>query len=182
MKFLVTGYSGYIGQHLVFKLYRKYPDCEIYGYDEFNMLNLFHSYGINVHHVENLDDIKSVFFNAVFHLAAVSNINDFNNNPYGSLASSIGVTKSIIDLMAFVPAKARVIIFASSAAVYKKPEDENHKITVDDPLGPESLYGKSKEICETLLRAFQGLTRLNTKSINRLGRPTVESGDLKSSK
>jgi len=134
MKILITGHRGYIGANLVYKLRNMEGGDKhvIHGVDIANQDQRPGSRGVD----DMLDKSDHLFqsmkdgaeFDTIFHLAAISNVAEFNDNP---VQASID-TLSSLKVME-IPHKR--FIFASSAAA-------EHQ---------ESMYGRIKRVCEQII-------------------------------
>lgn len=127
-KILVTGSSGYIGQHFV-KILKNYSH-EIHGLDIVeNLTNIdtFHHCDIRNQTLPNEE------FDAVVHLAALVNVGDSVNRPFEYYDTNIVGTKNLLDKLNF-----RNFIFASTGAAEKC----------------ESPYGISKRAAEDVVRNY----------------------------
>ncbi len=149
---LITGGCGFIGSHL--SLFLKQKKYKVIVVD--NLLtgkkNLFRGnkfYKTNLNNKKKLDKIfKKYNFEAVFHLAGMSKLTESFKKKKLYKKNNVLCTKNIIDLI--VKYKVKYFIFSSSAAVYGRqkifPINENAK------LKPISYYGKTKLICENLIK------------------------------
>lgn len=152
---LVTGGFGYIGSHVVKKLYNA-------GYKNIIVIDNLSS-GVyknqNKFIFENVDitdivKLENVFSNYkidfVFHIAGKAFVNEsfhkideyYNTNVIGTI--------NILNMM--VKYNVQNIIFSSSCSVYgnciKMP------ITEETPLDPISPYGNTKKICEEIITNY----------------------------
>lgn len=157
---LVTGGAGYIGSHIVLNL------CE-HGHNVTVFDNLSTGHEINIDsraefkrgdilNKDQLEDIFSKPYNAVFHCAALKSVEDSMLDP-GKYAS-VNVSGTINVLNQMMKNNISNMIFSSTAAVYGIPEylpvDENH------PLKPINFYGFTKLEIEKLLHWYSELKGL----------------------
>jgi len=127
-KILVTGSSGYIGQHLL-KILKK-QNHELHGIDinrcETNLDFFYHS------------DIRNSYlptdeFDAVIHLAALVNVGESVDRPWDYYDTNVFGTKNLLDKIKF-----KNFIFASTGAAEKC----------------ESPYGTSKRAAEDIVKSY----------------------------
>jgi len=127
-KILITGSSGYIGQHLAQLLKKK--DHKIHGLDVVDCktnLDIFYHTDIR----NNI--LPTEHFDAVIHLAALVNVGDSVNRPYEYYDTNIFGTKNILEKINF-----KNFIFASTGAAEKC----------------ESPYGVSKRAAEDIVKNY----------------------------
>jgi len=143
MKILVTGGSGYIGSHFIEHMNKKYPHATIVNVDIENGIDLTLGY---------TDDER---YDAIYHFAASSNVDECNERPFEAMYNNVVSTAEILNNIKDGTLRTNAFIFASSAAVYAEKngsylyeEDETIKM---DYRG--SSYGQSKLIGERLVTA-----------------------------
>lgn len=159
MKCLVTGGAGFIGSHLVDRLVKQNHQVVVYdnlslGKKEFLQ-----------HHVNNpnftfiqgdllqIDALKNamVGVDAVFHLAANSDVIKSAKNPAIDLEQGVMATYNVLEAMRY--ARVSKIVFTSSNVVYGEatisPTSENY-----GPLLPISFYGAAKLSSEAMIAAY----------------------------
>ena len=155
MKVLVTGSEGYIGSILVPMLIEK--GFEVVGLDVcfYSNGNLnrysFPKYKLIKKDIRDvtLDDLKGQNYDAIIHLAALS------NDPLGILNKDLTYEinyKASVNL-AYMAKKAGIsrFIFASSCSLYGA---SNKILTEDDEPNPQTPYGKSKILAEIDISKF----------------------------
>ena len=155
MRVLVTGGAGFIGSHIV--------DAHIERGDAVSIVdNLCGGSPANVNPAAHLYDIDlndahaiaQAFAGAkpevVSHHAAQVSVRNSMANPTND--AQVNIIGSLNVLQACVQQGVERLIFASTCAVYGKPErlpmDETHT------LRPESVYGASKLSVETFIRLY----------------------------
>lgn len=157
---LVTGGNGYIGSHTVFELLEQ-------GHDVIVVDDYSNSCKESLIRVQKLAGKKVIIYNlsildkagltkvfethpiwSVIHFAGFKSVNEsvekplmyYSNNTYGT----------VVLLECMLAAKCHNIVFSSSATVYAPttvlPIAETH------PLGPINPYGRSKLMCEEIIR------------------------------
>lgn len=127
-KVLVTGSSGYIGQHLV-KILKKQNHI-VHGLDIVeNLNNIDKFYNIDIRDHFSIDET----FDAVIHLAALVNVGESVEKPFDYYNTNIFGTKNILEKIHF-----KNFIFASTGAAEKC----------------ESPYGTSKKAAEDVVKNY----------------------------
>lgn len=96
------------------------------------------------------NDLKGVEFDAVVHLAAITNIRDTIENPYRCYDINCVGTLNVLELASQRGVKR--LIYASSANVYGLPLELPVKETT--PFNPRSPYDYSKVIGEYLVQSY----------------------------
>lgn len=156
MNFLVTGSDGYIGSHLVRFLKNKYEHAYVHEWDI----------------EQNITDWSLVerYFpdepiDCIFHLAALSNVEEGNTTPYTLLGNNVLMTQNMIDIS--IRNRVRNFIFASSASIYADNLIDEAGYTEDSPLKGIAYhpYGVSKIIGEQLLKLAKKEYGLKTCSV-----------------
>lgn len=152
---IVTGGAGYIGSHTCKMLYQV-------GYNPVVVDNLSTGHKSFVKwgdfencDLRNFDQIKAALKKhqpiAIIHFAAFSQVGESAKNPYKYYQNNILGTANL--LQAMIEENINKIIFSSTCAVYGVP----NSIPIDEncPTNPINPYGKTKLICENLLKDFE---------------------------
>ncbi|OUW11282.1 MAG: UDP-glucose 4-epimerase GalE [Candidatus Pelagibacter sp. TMED166] len=149
---LITGGCGFIGSHLT--LYLKKRGYRVIVIDNLSIGRklLFRGnkfYKLDINNKKKLNSIFEKYnFEAVFHLAGLSKLTDSFKKKNSYKKNNITSTKILIDLVK--RNNVKYFIFSSSASVYGKqkkfPIKENAKTS------PISYYGKTKLICENIIK------------------------------
>jgi len=158
LRALVTGGAGFIGSHIADELVRKGIDTyvidDLSTGDQNNLNNNKDNNLIHVH-LDNIKNLQQVMkkihdIDVVFHHAAIASVQRSITNPYFVHDSNVNFTLKLMDYC--VENKVK-IIFASSAAVYGRGQNE----TVHEDLNcrPISPYGASKLAIENYLHAYE---------------------------
>ena len=183
-KILVTGGLGYIGSHTIVELIKN-------GYDPIIIDNLNNSYIQTIDKIKHItgeqvllymDDIKDTklldfFFRAnkidsVIHFAAYKSVSESNLSPLEYYDNNVNGTISLLKSMKSNNVKN--IIFSSSCTVYGSPDsypvDEMCEIKK-----AESVYGKTKQMCEDILISQKDINYVILRYFNPIGAyPTSE--------
>jgi len=147
LKVLVTGASGFVGQHLIAELLiKKFSVKALLLPDEKDKwdkaVEIIHG---DIQHVDTLyPAVRDI--DLVFHLAAVKGA--FKNAPYQDI--NINGTKNLVEAIKKVNPNIRRLIFLSSQAA-AGPCSKNKMLTENDPCNPIDNYGRSKLESEKFL-------------------------------
>ncbi|HET8842915.1 MAG TPA: UDP-glucose 4-epimerase GalE [Ktedonobacteraceae bacterium] len=172
MRVLVTGGAGYIGSHTVREL--KNQGYEVTALDTLERGASQAVLGVPLLQADITDAVQleqafqQVHPEAVIHFAAYKAPGEsmaeptryFRNNVYGTL--------QLLDTM--VRHTTRYMIFSSSCSIFGTPQVL--PVTEETPFGPESVYGESKLMGETLLKWFDrtcGLKSVALRYFNASG-------------
>jgi UDP-glucose 4-epimerase len=167
---LVTGGAGYIGSSTVLKLLNL-------GYRVYVIDNLFRGVKSAFHestYFYNIDlcdqsAVNEFFCNnkidLVFHLAALAYVKESVEMPELYLQNNVESTRNIIN--ACLEHSVSKIIFSSSCTLYGNVNN-NQKVNEDSDVLPINPYGKSKLICENLVKQ-SGLNYLILRYFNVAG-------------
>jgi UDP-glucose 4-epimerase len=160
---LVTGGAGYIGSHTVVELMKAGHQVVIVDnlcnssakvLDRIEALagNNFSFVQADVRDSAALDQIfQQQAFDGVIHFAGLKAVGESVAQPVRYFDNNVGSTLAL--LQAMDRANVRRIVFSSSATVYGDPEQvpitENSRLQVTNP------YGRTKLMCEDILRDLQ---------------------------
>lgn len=147
--FAILGAAGYIGTHLSQYFHFKYGDnCEVLHVD------IATKEQMRFRTMKSLESIKGDF-DAVFHLAATSDVGSGYGSPYSLLENNLSVTMEAIQ---YFKGRTRAFVFASSSAVYQEvdgPLNEKDSLKqIRVGLGNDT-YADSKILCEKVLKTAQ---------------------------
>jgi|TARA_B100001971_G_scaffold214181_1_gene250322 nucleoside-diphosphate-sugar epimerase len=145
VKVLITGGSGFIGNHLARRLI-----------DEGHQINILDTHPSNIENcnfiakdIKNLDDVEDAVngCDIVCHLAAKVSVIKTEQDPIGTYyINTVGTTNVLAACLKYNISK---IFFTSSSEVYGNPE--KIPITENGKLNPVSTYGRSKIAAEKLI-------------------------------
>ena len=168
MKTLITGGAGFIGSHLSDLLVSK--DFDVVALDNLSLGTVK-----NIDHLSNhkkfvfikedllhLDELKTIFqknrFDAVFHLAANSDIAESEGNPEIDLDNTFMTTWNVLECCRLF--HVNQFIFASTSAVYG---DTTKELTEESgPLSPVSYYGAGKLASESFISAYSSMNNIQS--------------------
>lgn len=161
-KILVTGGAGYIGSKIT-------HDFKDKGFKIVVVDNLIKgnkkliSKKVKYYNFDliNINKLRKIFkknkFDAVFHLAALTDVNESSLKPKKYYTNNVLVTKNILNMI--VKYKVKSLIFSSSAAVY----GNKRKFCINENMktNPINNYGKNKLECEELIKKYSKKNEFN---------------------
>lgn len=148
---VVTGGSGFIGSNV----------CKMLVASGFNVINIdkrkreidgVTQYPFEVDNKQVLGILKLLQPEAVVHIAANNSVPFSINNPNETYTQNVHQTISLLNNC--LDAKIKNFIFASSSSVYGKSVNEDGSFIEGDPLNPVNPYGRSKQMCEAIIRDY----------------------------
>jgi len=146
-KILITGGSGYIGQHLAFELYR---------YDEYNVTVLDTKAGKVGNTTywrgsieENVRKIEISEFTDIYHLASISSVRNSQLDYLDYYNHNVGSTVNLLKAIKQYKNKPN-LYFSSSCTVYGN-NNQRGVVLEETPTDPISHYGETKLLCEQLI-------------------------------
>lgn len=162
---IVTGGLGYIGSHTVVELLNE--DYEVVVIDNLSNstedviggIRKITKKGIHFLNIDirNYDDLERTFsyyqldIHAVIHFAASKSVGESVTNPSKYYDNNVAGTNNV--LMAMKKFDVKNLIFSSSCTVYGQADEL--PITEKTPIKPaESVYGRTKQICEQMIKDF----------------------------
>jgi UDP-glucose 4-epimerase len=154
MKVLVTGGAGYIGSHTVRALVERGHDVVVLDTLELGSKQAVGN--VLLYQGSITDDalLDRVFTQekpeAVIHFAAYKAPGESMREPGKYFRTNMGGTLSLLEAM--VQHNVRPIVFSSSCSIFGTPQ--TLPVAEDALFHPESVYGESKLMCETLLKWY----------------------------
>ena len=163
---LVTGSSGYVGQHLLKDMFDQ--EIAAVALDVKPPLNRIPTHQYIAGNFADFQILNRILLEhnieGIIHLAALKNATEsnFDQNTYwkGNFADTVKLIESAKNL------KYPKIIFASSAAVYGESIDKIQMIAKEDDLRlPKNIYGNTKLAVEKYLDYFTNQFSANAVSL-----------------
>jgi UDP-glucose 4-epimerase len=165
LKVLVTGGAGYIGSHTVRELVAR-------GYDVVVLDTLERGYkqsllgGRFIQGDTGDEALLDRLFEeekpeAVIHFAAYKAPGESMSEPEKYFRNNVCGTLTLLEAM--LRHDCRTIIFSSSCSVFGNPK--RLPVTEDEAFGPESVYGESKLMVETMLKWFSKTRNLQYSAL-----------------
>jgi len=144
---LITGGSGFIGQHLAASLCAQGAEVVIADIEEPRHSNYSEFKCVDITETDKLPELVNDI-DCIFHLAAKVSVQDSIAEPEANFAVNYSATKNLLEQA--VDSGIKAFLFASSAAVYGDPKylpvDEKHSLS---PLSP---YGEAKGHSDLLVQ------------------------------
>jgi len=170
MKILVTGGAGYIGSVTVRELQKAghevvVYDNLVYGHKEAVSCKLVIGDLLDIEYLKN--NVEGSF-DAVIHFAAYALAGESMENPYKFFHGNLQGGLNLLEFMK--ERKIPDIIFSSTCAIYGYPT--TLPVTENESKKPESVYGESKLMFETILSWYEniyGIKYINLRYFNAAG-------------
>lgn len=167
MKILVAGGAGFIGSHLCDALLKEnhevvVADKLIFG--DADIKHLLINKKIKFYNIElsDQDKVDSLFadncFDAVYHLAANSDIQKGGKNPQIDFNDTFMTTRTLLESMRKYNVKK--LFFSSTSAVYGERVDEKLN-EMTGGLMPVSYYGGAKYASEAIISSYTSMCDLS---------------------
>lgn len=154
MKIGITGVTSLLGSHLAKALVEN--GYEVHGIGRTKKTSiqsilhnkLFKFFPGDITRFEDIEHpLKDVDY--VFHLASVSSERKATEEPLGCFKVNVLGTVNVLEITR--RAKIKKIIFSSSGAVYKNPDNA----VETDPVPPSGYYGYTKWIAENMINIYR---------------------------
>jgi GDP-4-dehydro-6-deoxy-D-mannose reductase len=149
LKALITGISGFVGSHLAEYLLKD-PDWEVAGtvFGPYaNIADLCGQLELYPAELSRLDVMTFILEQArpdvIFHLAAQPLVTASRRDPWGTLETNIRMQLNVLQGVAQVSPKCRVLV-VSSSEIYGLTSLDDLPIDEDTPLRPLNPYALSK--------------------------------------
>ncbi len=165
MKVLVTGGAGYIGSHTVRELLSRNHEVIVLDTLERSHKQAVLGGTFVQGDIADATLLQRVFQqekpDAVMHFAAYKAPNESMQHPTAYFRNNVNGFLTLLDSM--VQSDIRYCIFSSSCSIFGNPQ--HLPVTEDAPVGPESVYGETKLMGETLLKWFDRVHNLKSTSL-----------------
>ena len=161
MNYLVIGGAGFIGSHVVHRLFEEEKNATIHVYDNFSsgkkeyLENISEDNRIKIIH-DDIKDIKQLTkamqeIDVVYSLASNPDISKAISQPDIDFWEGTYLINNILEAMRCVGVKK--LIYASGSGVYG---DVGNTVTDENfsPMLPSSTYGASKLACEAMICSY----------------------------
>jgi len=177
MRALITGISGFVGSHLAEHLLAS-PDWEVagtvYGPDR-NIRHILERLELYPAELSRVPVVEFVLERSrpdvIFHLAAQPLTGQSFRDPWGTLATNIGMQTSLLQAMVNLELDCRILIVGSSEE-YGLVHPEDLPVDEETPLRPMNPYAVSKIAQDMLGLQYYLSHRLDAirlRSFNHIG-------------
>ncbi len=149
----VTGAAGYIGARVVHELEAAHPEWELVAADNFYRGTVREIGDVAVQHLDirNRDELAATFgdVDVLLHLAAVSGVDDCDDNPELAYETNVVATNHVAKLCY---EEGIGLVFPASMALWGDPE--SFPITLGQPRDPLNWYARTKVLGERAIDGF----------------------------
>jgi UDP-glucose 4-epimerase len=167
---LVIGGAGYIGSSCVNSLVNSDYNVTVLDNLSTGQIEKVNQKAKTIHgDILDIITLENVFknnsFSTIIHFAAKKAVGESEENPELYFQNNVVGTLNILSMMS----KYNVpkIIFSSTAAVYKPKDEENAVYTEDSEVEPINVYGRTKLMCELIIKDFTRLGKIKEYTIFR---------------
>ena len=157
-KYLITGGTGFIGNHLVRRLVKETFQVRVLDNDMRGMQERLKDISNKIEFIKadvrNFNDVRKSCKNvdSVIHLAYINGTEYFYKMPELVLDIAVKGMTNVID--ACIKENVKELLLASSSEIYQTPPsiptDETVPMSIPDPLNPRYSYGGGKIISELM--------------------------------
>lgn len=172
MKILVTGGAGYIGSHTVRELLNAGHEVVVLDTLEAESREAIKNIPLWQGSITDEALLEHLFTRekpqAVIHLAAQKAPGESMEQPGKYFQVNVGGTVSLLEAM--VHHDVRFIVFSSSSSIFGTPQ--RLPVSEDAPMHPESVYGETKLMGETILKWYdltRGIRSISLRYFNASG-------------
>ncbi|QPC80881.1 GDP-mannose 4,6-dehydratase [Phototrophicus methaneseepsis] len=148
MRVLITGATGFVGQHLSTYLKQVDPDVVLHG-TSYNVSDIPPADGIQYHQVDlRQADVVQELINTVqpdeiYHLAAMASSAASFKEPWPTLEANIHIQLNLLEACRTLPASPRIVV-SSSATIYGPTTPEEQPLDEAADFRPTNTYSLSK--------------------------------------
>ena len=180
IKYLITGFSGFVSKHFLEYLDACGEKAEVYGID-INQPDFDLSGFTNIKcyfreiNLLNKDDISNVLFQVhpdfILHLASFSSVAYSWNNPVASFVNNTNIFLNLVEQLRVLHSPCRMLSVGSSEE-YGNVNKEDLPLKENGWLNPISPYAVARVSQELLSRVFvdgYGMDIVMTRSFNHMG-------------
>lgn len=176
LRVLITGATGFVGNHLATHLHTSHPDAVIYG------TKLFDTEKSNQHiettyliDLKDYGQVRDMLVDCqpdyIYHLAAQAFVPRSFEDPWETLENNIRSQLNLIQACLELDIRPRMLII-SSAEIYGAVDAAKMPITVDTPMRPTNPYSVSKVTQDMLGLQFflsHDLPIMRARAFNHIG-------------
>ena len=149
----VTGAAGYIGSRVLYELQDAHPEWNVVAIDNFYLGDVREVGDVQIQHLDVRDrrGLEEAFadVDVVFHLAAISGVDDCDENRDRSYEVNVQGTNNVAY---FCQQHGAGLVFPASMAIFGDPD--SFPITTDLPRDPLNWYGRTKVLGERAIEGF----------------------------
>ncbi len=180
-KFLITGFSGFVGRHFLQYLYEKNEEMQVYGIDirkpAFDTSEYADRLEIQFKEVNllNIEELREVLVDFkpthILHLASFSSVAFSWQHPEESFVNNTNIFLNLTSILKETGIKCRLLSIGSSEE-YGNVLPEHLPLREDMPLTPVSPYAVARVSQEMLSKVFVDSYHLDiilTRSFNHIG-------------
>lgn len=176
MKVLITGASGFVGQHLIQHL-RQFPDYELNGTSITPLSPALQDldlvwWSLDLRDPEAVHQmIETLKPNLIFHLAAQAFVPASFDDPWDTLENNIRGQLNLFQSVLKLKLETRILVI-SSAHVYGRILPEANPISEDHPFKPDTPYSVSKVAQDMLALQYHlshNLFTVRARPFNHIG-------------